>query len=590
MLQEAIGAVRRGEILRARDLLTRLLKTDKAQPVYWLWMSAVVDTPRERTYCLQEVLKYDSKNEMARRGLVRLGALSPDQAQPLLTDAPRRNWQAQIMEQLGPQEKILSRKAVPRLALGVGGVLIAIGLVVLAVLGTNGRNNFIIPRPAATLGPTSTTLPTASPVVRSPTPTFVGPTPLWMLLDATYTPTPLYVNTPHPVTEAYRTAMRRLQSGDLAGAITFFQQVLEVEQNAPDIYYYLGEAYRLQGNTASALAQYNQAIKLDPAFAPAYLGRALARSAADPENASIRQDLQTAIQKDPNLAEAYLEMASMDVRQGDGQAALSDLEPVTALSPDSPLFYLYSAQANLLLGNNELALAQAQKANDLDKTLLESYHTLAQALQANDQMSQSVDVLQTYTLYQPDDAQAWALLGVAYNATGQADAAMQAFDKSLSIDSHQIDAYLQRGQIYLERGDGNDALNDFTAALGIDKKSFTASLGKGRALLALGFNGDAYIQFNGAEALAQTDPERASLYYWRAQSLEALGQTSAADKDWRALLDLPTQVIPADWAQTAYDHLHPTATPSSTPTGAPETATSTATATATPTPRPTATP
>lgn len=579
MLQEAIGAVHRGEILRARDLLTRLLKMDKAEPAYWLWMSAVVETPRERTYCLQEVLKYDPRNEMARRGLVLLGALSSDETQPLLTEAPRRNWQAQIMEQLGPQEKILPKKAVPRLVLGVGGVLIAIGLIVLAVIGTSGRNNFIALRPAATLGPTSTTLPTASPVVRSPTPTFVGPTPLWMLLDATYTPTPLYVNTPHPITEAYRAAIRRLQSGDLSGAITFLQQVLEVEKNAPDVYYYLGEAYRLQGNTSSALAQYNQALKLDPAFAPAYLGRAQARSVADPEDASIRQDLQTAIQQDPNLVEARLEMASLDIRQGDGQAALDDLEPVTALSPDSPLFYLYSAQANLLLGNNEMALAQAQKANELDKTMLEGYHTLAQALQANGQMSQSVDVLQTYTLYQPDDAQAWALLGAAYEATGQADAAMQAFDKSLSIDHNQIDAYLQRGQISLERGDGNAALDDFSAALSIDKQSFAASLGKGRALLALGFNGDAYIQFNGAEALAQTDQERASLYYWRAQSLEVLGQTSVAAKDWRALLDLPTQAIPAEWAQVAYDHLHPTATP--TPTGA---------VTATAAPRSTATP
>jgi hypothetical protein len=57
-------------------------------------------------------------------------------------------------------------------------------------------------------------IPTMTPLVRSPTPTFIGPTPLWMLMEATYTPTPLYVNTPHPISEAYRIGIRAYQRGD----------------------------------------------------------------------------------------------------------------------------------------------------------------------------------------------------------------------------------------------------------------------------------------------------------------------------------------------------------------------------------------
>jgi hypothetical protein len=44
-------------------------------------------------------------------------------------------------------------------------------------------------------------------------------------------------------------------------------------------------------------------------------------------------------------------------------------------------------------------------------------------------------------------------------------------------------------------------------------------------------------------------------FYWRARSLEALGQTENALADWRSLLALPPEVVPAEWRQTAEEHV-----------------------------------
>ena len=41
MFQEAVKAAREGDKIRARDLLTRLLRTTKTNPAYWLWMRRV---------------------------------------------------------------------------------------------------------------------------------------------------------------------------------------------------------------------------------------------------------------------------------------------------------------------------------------------------------------------------------------------------------------------------------------------------------------------------------------------------------------------------------------------------------------------
>ena len=77
MLQEAISAIRQGQRIRARDLLTRLLRTNQTNPEYWLWMSAVVDTSKEQVYCLQSALKLDPSNQAAKEGLILLGAQAP---------------------------------------------------------------------------------------------------------------------------------------------------------------------------------------------------------------------------------------------------------------------------------------------------------------------------------------------------------------------------------------------------------------------------------------------------------------------------------------------------------------------------------
>jgi Tfp pilus assembly protein PilF len=59
MLREAVNALRLGDRTRARDLLTRLLKTDQKNATYWVWLSAVVDSQKERLYCLQRALEAD---------------------------------------------------------------------------------------------------------------------------------------------------------------------------------------------------------------------------------------------------------------------------------------------------------------------------------------------------------------------------------------------------------------------------------------------------------------------------------------------------------------------------------------------------
>ena len=96
VLQEAVEALRRGERARARDLLTRLLKTEQNNAMCWVWLSAAVDTQKERLYCLQTALQLDPQNASAKRGLTLLGGLPPDKAVPPFPLNHPRQWEEKL--------------------------------------------------------------------------------------------------------------------------------------------------------------------------------------------------------------------------------------------------------------------------------------------------------------------------------------------------------------------------------------------------------------------------------------------------------------------------------------------------------------
>ena len=111
MFIEAKNAINAGQRSRARDLLTRLLRTEQNNVEYWLYMSTVVDTKKEQVYCLENVLKYDSNNETAVRGLILLGEMPPDETITPVRPVREREWSI---------EEVYAGEEVEGVGVGVG--------------------------------------------------------------------------------------------------------------------------------------------------------------------------------------------------------------------------------------------------------------------------------------------------------------------------------------------------------------------------------------------------------------------------------------------------------------------------------------
>ena len=72
--QEAVEALRAGNKTKARELFTGLVKTDQNNVTYWIWLSAAMETTKERIYCLQPAFKLYPEDPSATRDLIFLGA------------------------------------------------------------------------------------------------------------------------------------------------------------------------------------------------------------------------------------------------------------------------------------------------------------------------------------------------------------------------------------------------------------------------------------------------------------------------------------------------------------------------------------
>lgn len=569
LYQQALVAIHAGDLAKAREIFARLLKSDRKNIDYWLWMSAVVETPKERVYCLREVLALDPENQDAALGLRLLGENAPELTGPIPFEKMRAPWKTslEIADELPSASKGMRSRVVVYSLLGVAIIGLFIFGIMIALKPKIQLNDSPI------LRWTVTPVPTATETLK-PTATPTGQAALSIVLEVTFTPTPLYVATPHNRLEAYNSGLRAYGKGDWVKAEEYFKQVLVDEPNSADVYYHLGDVYRFQGKYSDAITAYNAGIKIDPNFAPSYLGKGralLEETPSKPEDAL--SNLQKAIELDPQLYEAYIELANSNLALGDPAAAVAWLDKLDSAYANTAQVELIRAQAYLLSGQDKEALASIKKANVVDRSLLSVYKVWGQALQNTGDFSSSIPPLLTVIEYAPSDHESQAMLARAYYETGDADKAFSLLSTVLKQDSKSINAYLLRAEIYLKQGKIDEASADYTSVLRIDYNNFDANLGKGRIFLAQTLAGAAFNAFDYTEKFAKTGTQKAILLYWRGKALIGLDEPEAAIKKFEAALAFPDSVLPADLRTAAEEQLAelytPTPTQKATETPAP---------------------
>ncbi len=580
MFKEAVQSVKSGQRRRAKDLLTRLIKADQSNVDYWIWMSAAVESEKEQIFCLQNALKLDPNALAARRGLVVLGAMLPEEAGLSLAIAPSEarielpgaaSGQGRGARRLslpgfgGFLEPVLNREMFALVGLSLVVLVVVMAAVLFQVAPRLFPSRSAMSVSTATLAPTPTLTPSLTPepfeesACKLPSEPNVA-TPLAAYLCVTPMHTPVPVSGEGVLNESFTRLYRDYKEGNWADIIGPRATAALLDpldpSNEARVYFFIAEAYRHTGNPAEAIKSYRAAIQKNTGFAPAYWGRALAQFAQG-QNSLALKDLDSAVTADPNFVPAYLDRAAYHSARLDYEAALTDLEQAQLVAPGNPLVLANLALVYADHGRAQEALATAEESLKIDPGLALGYYARGRAqyaLRLFEAADQDLAVSYRYVLNEdtplPKTFQASVLTAFGLSKVGLGDdaTALTLFTQALGQDENHPVGRLARGNLYLRAADYENARADFNAAIGQLTRSSPnnpllteAYLGNGLAFLGLSRPESALSNF---QAVVKADPENFEGQLGLGRAFLIIGNENSALESFNAALtftDDPTQ-------------------------------------------------
>ena len=150
-----------------------------------------------------------------------------------------------------------------------------------------------------------------------------------------------------------------------------------------------GAAYQAKGDLDKALRDFDEAIRLDPHNAGAYVDRGLVRSIKGAHDEALT-DFEEAIRLNPNQWEAYYNRTTDLWDAGKRDEIVADLTRTMELNPSFPGAYARRADIYFRKGEVDRAISDYTKAIDLDPKVGDLYMGRAQALVRRKRCSEAV--------------------------------------------------------------------------------------------------------------------------------------------------------------------------------------------------------
>lgn len=257
-----------------------------------------------------------------------------------------------------------------------------------------------------------------------------------------------------------RRADAHLVAGNLDAAIADRHEALKIEPEFAAHRSQLSQLYRIRAataeakNTNQALADYAQAIELDPSNHDAYAARASLRIAQKEYDKAI-EDLASAMKLEPGSADYRTLLAKThDVRsieamlKGDFDRAIDDLTRAIALHPSpSADSFLNRGSARSAKKDTEGAIADFSEAIRHNPNLAEAYVRRGELRQTNGKPSEALADFDEALKIEPRNVQALIRRGLLREELDQRDAAVEDYRTALTIEPANKVASARLGQL-----------------------------------------------------------------------------------------------------------------------------------------------
>lgn len=216
---------------------------------------------------------------------------------------------------------------------------------------------------------------------------------------------------------------------------------------SPEVYesYQKGQSQLDNGNTKpeieKAVTYFEEALRKDPTFAPAYVGLANAYDDLSDEfvggspgelRPKVIDAAQKALKLDPELAEAHVVLGEIDQEEWRWGEAEGEYKRALELKPNNPSAVIGFSDWLLRQGRTEEALVWSRHARELDPIGIRGFGE-AWILFHTGRFEEAIREFRNFAARYPDDAFAKRTLGFMLIANGQVEEAIPILEKTVSM-------------------------------------------------------------------------------------------------------------------------------------------------------------
>jgi tetratricopeptide (TPR) repeat protein len=284
---------------------------------------------------------------------------------------------------------------------------------------------------------------------------------------------------------------------DFAGAVSYCDLCLKLDPANSGVYAIRGRLLDDMERHDEAEAMYRKAVELNDTNHIAW--HALARHSSQTDPKTALEQIERAISLADSEATYYATKSKLLLRLDDFDGALENCDKAIELAPLDAEYVYEKAELLMQDGKDVAAIALYRKAIGLDDKHLPTLWRLARF----------------YGEDQPD-------MAIGYVNT------------ILSLEPQNQDAKLAKGTMLMRLGETAAALDEFKQLMGIDPQCHEALAGFAAILL----DEDPETALSYYERAIALSPQNAGYRSGKARALERLGDTSAAIREYRAVIAL----------------------------------------------------